>query len=152
MDHPSSYPHPRPAPNYPLLLPTTLYSRPISLRKPSSPCPGTPCNQNLPWLEGFPGGTSGKEPACQCRRCKRLGLSCWVATIPWRRNSSPRQYSCLENPVDRGAWWVNPSSQRLKHGVTPKHKHKFLYLYHFINDIAVSMWYFLLPSMLSPQS
>ena len=22
-------------------------------------------------LEAFPGGTSGKEPACQCRRCKR---------------------------------------------------------------------------------
>ena len=21
-------------------------------------------------------------------------------------NSSPRQYSCLENSVDRGAWWV----------------------------------------------
>ena len=24
--------------------------------------------------EGFPGGTSGKEPAYQCRRCKRR---CW---------------------------------------------------------------------------
>ena len=25
-------------------------------------------------MEGFPGGTSGKEPACQCRRCKRCNL------------------------------------------------------------------------------
>ena len=24
-------------------------------------------------ISGFPGGTSGKEPTCQCRRCKR----CW---------------------------------------------------------------------------
>ena len=28
----------------------------------------------LVWLWGFPGGTSGKETACQCRRHKRLGL------------------------------------------------------------------------------
>ena len=34
---------------------------------------------------GFPGGSSGKEPACQCRRCKRLRLDPWVRKIPWRR-------------------------------------------------------------------
>ena len=34
---------------------------------------------------GFPGGASGKEPACQCRRLKRLGFSPWVGKIPWRR-------------------------------------------------------------------
>ena len=27
---------------------------------------------------GFPGGTSGKEPACQCRKCKRPGFDSWV--------------------------------------------------------------------------
>ena len=27
---------------------------------------------------GFPGGTSGKEPACQCRRCKRCRFNPWV--------------------------------------------------------------------------
>ena len=27
---------------------------------------------------GFPGGASGKEPACQCRRCKRRGFDPWV--------------------------------------------------------------------------
>ena len=26
--------------------------------------------------------------------------------IPWRRHGNPLQYSCLENPMDRGAWWV----------------------------------------------
>ena len=35
--------------------------------------------------QGFPGGASGKEPACQHRRCKRRGFSPWVRKIPWRR-------------------------------------------------------------------
>ena len=34
---------------------------------------------------GFPGGASGKDPACQCRRQKRLGCEPWVGKIPWRR-------------------------------------------------------------------
>ena len=33
---------------------------------------------------GFPGGASGREPACQCRRCKRCGFDPWVGKIPWR--------------------------------------------------------------------
>ena len=28
----------------------------------------------------------------------------WVGKVPWRRNGNPLQYSCLENPMDRGAW------------------------------------------------
>ena len=31
---------------------------------------------------GFPGGTSGKEPACQCRRMKRYRFNLWVGKIP----------------------------------------------------------------------
>ena len=52
---------------------------------------------------GFPGGTIDKEPACQCRRHQRDRFDPWVGKIPWRRHGSPLQYSCLENPVDRGA-------------------------------------------------
>ena len=33
----------------------------------------------------FPGGASGKEPACQCRRHKRHRFNPWVGKIPWRR-------------------------------------------------------------------
>ena len=33
----------------------------------------------------FPGGASGKEPACQCRRRKRHGFDLWVWKIPRRR-------------------------------------------------------------------
>ena len=49
-------------------------------------------------------GASGKEPACQCRRCKEHGFNPWVGKIPWRRACNPLQYSCLENPIDRRAW------------------------------------------------
>ena len=47
-----------------------------------------------------------KESACQCRRHKRCRFDPWVKKIPWRREWQPLQYSCLENPIDRGAWWV----------------------------------------------
>ena len=40
-------------------------------------------------IQGFPGGTSGKEPACQCRRQERCGFSSWVGKIPWRRAQKP---------------------------------------------------------------
>ena len=39
--------------------------------------------------KGFPGGTSGKEPACQCRRCKRHRFDPWDRKIPWRRAWQP---------------------------------------------------------------
>ena len=37
----------------------------------------------------FSGGTSGKEPSCQCRRHKRLRFDPWVGKIPWRRVWKP---------------------------------------------------------------
>ena len=37
---------------------------------------------------GFPGGTSGKEPACQHRRHKKRGFSPWVGKV-WRRALQP---------------------------------------------------------------
>ena len=39
--------------------------------------------------EGFPGGTSSKEPTCQYRRHKRRGFDPWVRKIPWRRKWQP---------------------------------------------------------------
>ena len=34
---------------------------------------------------GFPGGVTGKEPACRCRRQKKYRFDPWVGKIPWRR-------------------------------------------------------------------
>ena len=38
---------------------------------------------------GFPGGASGKEPACQCRRQKNFGFDPWVGKISWKRAWQP---------------------------------------------------------------
>ena len=56
--------------------------------------------------KGFPGGATGKEPACQCRRCKRCGFDPSVGEIPGGGSGNPLQYSSLENLMDRGAWWA----------------------------------------------
>ena len=55
--------------------------------------------------QGFPGGGSGNESTCQCRRCKRWGFTPFMGKIPWSRKWQPLQYSCLGNSMDRGAWW-----------------------------------------------
>ena len=36
-----------------------------------------------------PGGASGKEPACQCRRGKRYRVDPWVGKFPWRKAWQP---------------------------------------------------------------
>ena len=38
---------------------------------------------------GFPGGTSGKEHSCQCRRLKRGEFDPWIRRISWRRKWQP---------------------------------------------------------------
>ena len=38
---------------------------------------------------GFPGGTSGKEPTCQCRKHKRCRFNPWVGNILWQRAWQP---------------------------------------------------------------
>ena len=44
---------------------------------------------SLFYTSGFPGGASGKELACQCRRLKRYWFDPWVRKIPWRRAWQP---------------------------------------------------------------
>ena len=53
-------------------------------------------------VEGFPGGSDGKESACDA------GDPC---SIPGEGNGNPLQYSCLGNPMDGRAW------QATVHGV-----------------------------------
>ena len=53
----------------------------------------------------FPGGASGRDPLYQCRRYKRLRFNPLSGEdSPGGGNGNPLQYSCLENPMDRGAW------------------------------------------------
>ena len=62
-------------------------------------------------LRGFPGGTSGKEPVCQCRRLKRCRFDPWVRKIPWNRK---RQ--CLTNSCQRPQF-RNPGLRELQTGL-----------------------------------
>ena len=45
-----------------------------------------------------------KNPPANEGDVKRCGLNPWVRKIPWRRAWEPTPVSCLENPLDRGAW------------------------------------------------
>ena len=46
-------------------------------------------------------GSDGKESACNVGD---LGLIPGLGRSPGEGNGNPLQYSCLENPMDRGAW------------------------------------------------
>ena len=55
---------------------------------------------------GFPGGASGKEPTCQWRRHKRCEFNPCIRKISGGEHDTLLQYSFLENPMDREAWWA----------------------------------------------
>ena len=71
----------------------------------SGPCRHTHPRANATRLAFLPGGSAGKEPTCQCWRLQRRGFDPWVKS-PGGGNGNPLQYSCLGNPMDRGAWWA----------------------------------------------
>ena len=54
-----------------------------------------------PLVLGFPGGSDGKAPACNVGDPGSIPGS---GRSPGEGNGNPLQYSCLENPMDRGAW------------------------------------------------
>jgi len=51
--------------------------------------------------KGFPGGSGGKESACNAGD---LGLIPGLGRFHGEGNDYPHQYSCLKNSMDRGAW------------------------------------------------
>ena len=52
---------------------------------------------------GLPGGSDSKESACNEGD---LGLTPGLGKSPGEENGNQLQYSCLENPMDGGAWWA----------------------------------------------
>jgi len=52
---------------------------------------------------GFPGGTVKKNLPASAEDPEDMGLTPG-SKIFWRRNGNPLHYSCLGNPMDRGAW------------------------------------------------
>ena len=51
---------------------------------------------------GFPGGSDGKESACNAGDPGSIPGS---GRSPGEGKGNPLQYSCLENPMDREDWW-----------------------------------------------
>ena len=56
-----------------------------------------PLTELPPWL-------SGKEPACNAGDTDDVGSIPGLGRSPGRGHGNPLQYSCLENPMDRGVW------------------------------------------------
>ena len=54
-------------------------------------------------MGGFPGGSEVKASACNAGD---LGSIPGLGRSPGEGNGTPLQYSCLENPMDEGAWWA----------------------------------------------
>ena len=75
------------------------------------------------WDLWFPRWFSGKESACQFRRCRRFGFQPWVRKSPGEGNGIPLQYSSQDNPMDRGAWWATV------HGVTKESDTTFFFFF-----------------------
>ena len=54
----------------------------------------------------FPNGSAGKESTCNAEDTEDEGSIPGLGRSPGEGNGNPLQYSCLENPMDRGAWWA----------------------------------------------
>ena len=75
---------------------------------------------------GFPGGASGKTLPANTEDVRDLGSVPGSGRSPGGGHGNPLQYSCLENPMDRGAWravvrGVAKSRSRLKRLSTHAH-------------------------------
>ena len=67
----------------------------------------------LSGLRAFPGGSEGKESACNAGD---PGSVSGLGRSPGEGNGNRLQYSCLENSMDRGAWWGTVRGlQRVRH-------------------------------------
>ena len=73
--------------------------------------------------KGFPGGSQGKESACNEGD---PGSIPGLRRSPGEGNGSPLQFSCLENPMDRGAWWATV------HGVAESQMTEWLFFFHLV--------------------
>ena len=78
-------------------------------RFPAAPEARTQKPLTYPLHMGFLGGSDSKEPTCNVGEA---GSIPGLGRSPGGGNGYPLQYSCLENPMDRGAW------QATVHGVT----------------------------------
>ena len=78
-------------------------------------------NPNSDLLLGFPGGASGKEPACQCRRC---AFDPWIGKIPWRRAWQPTVLFLPGKSYGQRSLVVNSPQSCVESDMTEASQHK----------------------------
>ena len=70
---------------------------------------------------GFPGGSEVKTLPANSRNTRDAGESPRLGQFPGERNGYPLQYSCLDNPMDRGAWRATVHGvARVRHDLVTK--------------------------------
>ena len=81
------------------------------------------CHRQCPY--GFPGGSDSKESVCNVGD---LGLIPGLGRSPGGGHGNPLHYSCLETPMDRGAWramdctWGHKESEAAERLSTAQHR------------------------------
>ena len=87
-------------------------------------------------IPGFPGGSAGKDSACNAGDERNENLIPGSGRSPGKGNGNPLQYSCLENPMDRGVWQApivhgvtRSQTQMIAHICAHTHTHITSYLY-----------------------
>ena len=66
--------------------------------------------------QGFPGGSAGKESACNAGDTGDVVSIPGSGRSPGGGNGNSHQYSCLQNPKDRGPGWLQSMGlQRVGH-------------------------------------
>ena len=58
------------------------------------------------WVKCFTIGSAGKESSCNAGDTGDVDLIPGLGRSSGGGNGNPVQYSCLQNPKDRGVWWV----------------------------------------------
>ena len=83
------------------------------------------------FFSGFPGGSVVKNPAASA---KDVGSISGLGIFPRGGNGNPLQYSCLESPIDRGAWWAAVHGVAKELNMTEQlHTYKYMLLFSRIN-------------------
>ena len=81
----------------------------------------------------LPGGTTGEEPACQCRRHNRCGFDPWVRKIPWRRAWKPTPvFLPGQSHGQRSLVGYSPWGHRVRHdwsNLACTHNYSFNFLF-----------------------
>ena len=87
---------------------------------------------------GFPGGASSKEPSANAGDIRDGSSIPGLGRFPGGGHGNPLQYSCLENPMNRGAWQATVHRlQRVGHNWSNWAQHST----HWNTNISLWLWF-----------